>query len=170
MDFGSIQCTPKNPLCESCPFSSNCIAFNQNKIGILPIKKGKQKVIDRYFNYLVIQDQNGEIQLEKRTEKGIWQNLFQFPLVETNYLVNNKKQLFEKISSEKMDELNPEKLNLWNSNPIIHKLSHQKLHIFFWTITSKTYLRKGYSLKALKKRAFPVVIQNFIDNFFKVEA
>ena len=170
MDFGSIQCTPINPLCKSCPFSSNCIAFNQNKTGILPVKKGIQKLTDRYFNYLVIQDKNGEIQLEKRTEKGIWQNLFQFPLVETNCPVNNKEQLSKKISSEKMHKLNPEKFNLWNSNPIIHKLSHQKLHIFFWIITSKIYLKKGYSLKALKKRAVPVVIQNFIDNFFTIDA
>ena len=38
MEFGALQCAPKNPSCDQCPFVSNCVAFNQNKITLLPIK------------------------------------------------------------------------------------------------------------------------------------
>ena len=169
MEFGSIQCKPRTPHCNSCPFSSDCIAYNQNKIHLLPQKRTKLKVIDRYFNYLVIIDQNGQIQLEKRVGKGIWQNLFQFPLLETNKRVDSRKKLIEKFSNKMIAQLNTKKLKLWNREPIAHKLSHQKLFVFFWTIPSKRILKKGYSLKELKNQAVPVVIQNFLDKFFTID-
>ena len=169
MEFGSIHCKPRTPHCKSCPFSSDCIAYSQNKIHLLPQKRTKLKVIDRYFNYLVILDQNGQIQLEKRVGKGIWQNLFQFPLLETNKRVDSRKKLIEKFSAKMIAQLNTKKLKLWNREPIAHKLSHQKLFVFFWTIPSKRILKKGYSLKELKNQAVPVVIQNFIDKFFTID-
>ena len=169
MEFGSIHCKPRTPHCKSCPFSYDCIAYNQNKIHLLPQKRTKLKVIDRYFNYLVILDQNGQIQLEKRVGKGIWQNLFQFPLLETNKRVDSRKKLIEKFSNKMIAQLNTKKLKLWNREPIAHKLSHQKLFVFFWTITSKRILKKGYSLKELKNQAVPVVIQNFLDKFFTID-
>lgn len=169
MEFGSIHCKPRTPHCKSCPFSSDCIAYNQNKIHLLPQKRTKLKVIDRYFNYLVILDQNGQIQLEKRVGKGIWQNLFQFPLLETNKRVDSRKKLIEKFSTKMITQLNTKKLKLWNREPIAHKLSHQKLFVFFWTIPSKRILKKGYSLKELKNQAVPVVIQNFLDKFFTID-
>ena len=136
MEFGSIQCKPRTPHCKSCPFSSDCIAYNQNKIHLLPQKRTKLKVIDRYFNYLVILDQNGKIQLEKRVGKGIWQNLFQFPLLETNKRIDDRKKLTEKFSTKMLAQLNSKKLKIWNPEPIIHRLSHQKLFVFFWIIPS----------------------------------
>lgn len=169
MEFGSIHCKPRTPHCKSCPFSYDCIAYNQNKIHLLPQKRTKLKVIDRYFNYLVILDQNGQIQLEKRVGKGIWQNLFQFPLLETNKRVDSRKKLIEKFSTKMIAQLNTKKLKLWNREPIAHKLSHQKLFVFFWTIPSKGILKKGYSLKELKNQAVPVVIQNFLDKFFTID-
>ncbi len=169
MEFGSIHCKPRTPHCKSCPFSYDCIAYNQNKIHLLPQKRTKLKVIDRYFNYLVILDQNGQIQLEKRVGKGIWQNLFQFPLLETNKRVDSRKKLIEKFSTKMITQLNTKKLKLWNREPIAHKLSHQKLFVFFWTIPSKGILKKGYSLKELKNQAVPVVIQNFLDKFFTID-
>ena len=54
MDFGAIQCKPKNPICLFCPFSESCVALQKNKIDTLPVKDKKTKVRDRYFNYLVL--------------------------------------------------------------------------------------------------------------------
>ena len=170
MEFGSLHCTPKTPSCLSCPFSSNCIAFIQSKIDVFPVKNGKHKVTDCYFNYLIIQDQNGLIQLEKRVRKGIWQNLYQFPLLETKQRINKRKKLLELIPKKKLIGLNSKELKLWNSKPIIHKLSHQKLHVFFWTLPSQINLKNGYSLRKLKNKPVPVLIQNFVDNFFTIDA
>ena len=39
MEFGAIQCKPKNPLCLECPFKYDCVAHKNHKIDFLPVKK-----------------------------------------------------------------------------------------------------------------------------------
>ena len=56
MEFGAIQCAPKNPDCQDCPLNEGCIALQKNKINELPVKIKKTKIRNRYFNYLVILD------------------------------------------------------------------------------------------------------------------
>ncbi|MBT3612637.1 MAG: A/G-specific adenine glycosylase, partial [Flavobacteriales bacterium] len=76
MEFGALQCVPKNPVCSNCTFQNDCIAFNQNLISQLPFKKGKIKVTSKYFNYLVFVTPKKETILTQRTAKGIWQQLY----------------------------------------------------------------------------------------------
>src|SRR5699024_2418967 len=44
MEFGALQCKPKNPLCMTCPLQLECVAYQQGKIKQLPIKLNKTKV------------------------------------------------------------------------------------------------------------------------------
>ena len=83
MDFGAIQCVPRNPKCDECPFQSSCYALNNNLIDILPIKKKKAELKHRYFHYNVYLFDNKTI-IEKRTANDIWRNMYQFPLIESD--------------------------------------------------------------------------------------
>jgi len=82
MDFGAMQCVPRNPNCDECPFQSNCYAYNNNLVDILPIKKKKSELKHRYFHYTIYISDNQTI-IEKRTKSDIWRNMYQFPLKET---------------------------------------------------------------------------------------
>ena len=82
MDFGATLCTPQNPHCETCPFAKKCYALRQNMTDILPVKKNNIVKKERHFHY-VCYVYNNSIILEKRTAKDIWQNMYQFPLIET---------------------------------------------------------------------------------------
>ena len=82
MDFGAVQCTPKAPQCLYCPLRERCVAFSSGRINELPVKAGKTAVKVRYFNYLHIHCQ-GVTLLARRNEKDIWQNLYEYPLIET---------------------------------------------------------------------------------------
>ena len=166
MEFGALQCKPKNPACLECPFKDNCIAYKNQKIHLFPVKKRNKKLKNRYLNYFVIQDKNQKIILEKRKEKDIWENLFQFPLIELPMLENEKEELLFQIKSKYNFKVKFDKLELWNSVPIIHKLSHQKLYIYFWILNSNGCLQNGISVNSSKNFAMPIVIQNFIDNFY----
>ena len=84
MEFGATQCKPKNPNCVACPLNESCVALQKNLIDILPVKLKKTKVKTKFFNFLVCIDNNNKTILEKRTSKGIWQNLYQFPLIESD--------------------------------------------------------------------------------------
>ncbi|HET8808815.1 MAG TPA: A/G-specific adenine glycosylase, partial [Flavobacteriaceae bacterium] len=83
MEFGALQCKPKNPLCETCPFQNSCMALQLGKIEKLPVKTKKIKTTLRHFNYLVFVSKNKQTLLQQRTGKGIWQNLYEFPLLES---------------------------------------------------------------------------------------
>lgn len=81
MDFGAVICTPKNPGCKNCPLKSKCVANIEGLTDKLPIKKGIIERKSRWFYYLVIK-QDGKVQVRKRSSKDIWQNLYEFVLLE----------------------------------------------------------------------------------------
>jgi A/G-specific adenine glycosylase len=82
MEFGALQCTPKNPNCLLCPLQSHCLAFTHQTVMQRPIKLQKTKVSTRYLNYLVIRI-NEQIYLHKRSDNDIWRNLYDFPCIES---------------------------------------------------------------------------------------
>ena len=83
MDFGAMQCVPRNPKCNECPFQSSCYAFKNNLTDTLPIKKKKGESKHRFFHFTIYLSDNQTI-IEKRTSSDIWKNMYQFPLTETD--------------------------------------------------------------------------------------
>jgi A/G-specific adenine glycosylase len=82
MDFGALQCTPSSPDCGKCPLADQCIALATGRISELPVKLPGAAKQNRFFFYLVLTD-GTNTWLRKRMDKDIWQNLWEFPLVET---------------------------------------------------------------------------------------
>ena len=163
MEFGALQCVPKNPDCNNCIFNNSCAALQKKKVGELPVKLKKTKVTNRYFNYIVFLDNSNNTIINKRTEKGIWHNLYEFPVIEAEEELD-----FETISkaiSEKYINFSIDSISVYNSEQIIHKLSHQKLHINFYRASVTDEIRDGISLDVLKNFPFPVVIYNFIEKY-----
>jgi A/G-specific adenine glycosylase len=64
MEFGALQCVPKNPNCSACPLNAGCLALRNKKVDQLPVKSKKAKVRNRYFNYLIFSDDD-----ERRSSK-----------------------------------------------------------------------------------------------------
>ena len=128
MEFGALQCTPKSPNCEDCPFLLECYAYKNELITILPKKEKKIKQRNRYLNYLVIINDQ-DIYLNERKEKDIWQGLFDFPALETKNPVNS----FDKIEKE-FSKLKPILKN--QSIEFKHILSHQKIYATFWLVSA----------------------------------
>lgn len=163
MDFGALHCKPQNPLCETCPFSDSCVALEKKLTKDLPIKEKKIKVRNRYFNFLVLKTKDDKTVLSERKGKGIWQGLYQFPLLESDTLIDKK----DLISSEKFIKLFPNEttISLFNKKEIIHKLSHQHLYTQFWIVETATSLQANINWTDIKKYPVPVLIANFIQEF-----
>lgn len=162
MDFGATQCTPKKPDCLNCVFQESCFAFRNHKVNELPVKLGKTKVKNRFFNFLIYKDNYEHTKIEQRTEKGIWQNLYQFPLIETDK-TTEEQELKLLFTSENKS------IKKLNNAEIIHKLSHQKLHISFWEIEIDEISEENkVSIKELDKFAFPIVLWNFIKTHYEI--
>lgn len=131
MEFGAMHCVPSNPDCGNCPLKEYCEAKKLNLVVQLPVKQGKTKVTNRYFNYFQIK--SGEFTfLQKRTKKDIWQNLYEFPLIETDspFDFSELSQLSEFQSLFENTEFQVEKI----SKPIKHILSHRIIYANFYNI------------------------------------
>ncbi|MDC3425281.1 A/G-specific adenine glycosylase [Aquibacillus sp. 3ASR75-11] len=80
MELGALICTPNSPACLLCPVQQHCQAFAEGKELELPIKeKAKKKKIIPY-TVLVIRDDHEGFLIEKRPDKGLLANLWQFPM------------------------------------------------------------------------------------------
>lgn len=164
MEFGAIQCKPKSPNCNACPLNSSCVALQKNKVDELPVKLKKTKVTTKHFNFLVFISEDKKTLFEKRSTKGIWQNLYQFPLIETKLPITIDDFKYHNKVKDYFGELNFE-YSLYNTTDIVHKLSHQHLHTKFWIIEVDELPKQGISISKLKTYPTPILISNFIDEF-----
>ncbi len=166
MEFGALQCVPKNPACEQCPFMLSCFAFQNRAVGEIPYKAKKIKQRERFFNYLFIVSK-GFTFLNKRTQKDIWKNLYEFPLIETPKAAL-PEDLFQ--TKEWGIWLGKEKTEIQNISKIIsHQLSHQKIHAIFYQINVKEIKPEinarfvKVKLSDLNNYAIPRLIDKYLD-------
>ena len=122
MEFGALHCTPvlDEEACAQCPLKDNCLGFARGTAHLLPVRKPRPKVRDRWFTYQIyvqrdnVQGTKGEgtiYTLIRRREnpKDIWYHLYEFPCEETS--------------------CQPSVVS--NQLSFTHVLSHQKLHAQF---------------------------------------
>ncbi|GGG28233.1 A/G-specific adenine glycosylase [Christiangramia forsetii] len=164
MEFGALHCKPQKPKCEICPFNDSCLALKNDKIKELPVKLKKNKVKKRYFNYLVFNHENETTILEQRVGKGIWNGLYQFPLVESERLIDEKELVTFEAFKNSITGSGVE-LELFNEIPVIHKLSHQHLITRFWVVNSGTASENSVKLKNVTDYPVPVLIENFLNEY-----
>jgi A/G-specific adenine glycosylase len=162
MEFGALQCTPKNPDCENCIFNNSCAALQKKKVAMLPVKSKKVKVRTRHFNYLVFSDEIKNTLIEKRTQKGIWHNLYEFPLLETETALT-ENELLKLLQNQQFVSNEVLHIHWYNSETTVHKLTHQHLNINFWEIKVEGKLENGMDWESVKKMPFPIVVFNFIE-------
>mgnify|MGYP005989930539 CR=1 FL=1 len=165
MDFGALHCKPQNPLCETCPFSDSCVALEKKLIKELPVKEKKIKVRKRYFNFLAVKTFDNKTILSERKGKGIWQGLYQFPLIESEKNINKS----ELVALEEFSNLFPNEttISLFNKKEIVHKLSHQHLYTQFWVVETKSSSEAKINWSEIENYPVPVLIANFIDAYQK---
>ena len=161
MEVGAMVCKPKNPNCERCPLQSKCLSYSDQTQLNYPVKQKKVKVKERHLNYLVVTDHQ-RILIRKRSGKGIWQGLYDFPLVE---------------SKQPLDRLQPfngiDVTNQSKDLDIKHILTHQRLFARFWIVVvdhvdnQADYI--SIPMDDLEKYPCPQLIVRYIDQspFFK---
>ena len=131
MDFGALQCTPAQPRCGDCPLAGRCLALAAGTVGVRPVKQGRAKVRDRWFNYLHVTC-GGQTLLHRRGGGDIWQGLYEFPLIETDKAAD----FAELAATAAFRELLG--YGRWHLRRSVtmpgHQLSHQLLHAVFHRI------------------------------------
>lgn len=164
MEFGALQCTPQLPKCETCPLSTACLALKYKKVNLLPVKLKKAKVTKRYFNYLVFKSVENTTILEQRVGRGIWEGLYQFPLIETSEQLSPEEftTLPEFVA---LIDIKQHPVTLYNDAPVIHKLSHQHIFTRFWIIEKESVSQNNVAVEKIQEYPVPVLIANFLKEY-----
>jgi A/G-specific adenine glycosylase len=163
MDFGAVVCKPQNPSCTVCPFVKKCRAFKKSQIASLPVKEKSIRKTDRWFYFLIIK-LGQKFYVRKRTEKDIWQNLFEYVTVEikedmdtTTFL---RSAAFKKMAANNKFEVKE------TSKLYRQQLSHQTIHGRFLLIEIKKEwpCLKTYQLlneKQIRELPFPRMLNQW---------
>ena len=162
MEFGAIMCKPQNPNCEICPLNGSCVALEKKTINELPVKLNKTKIRKRYFNYLVVKTPEGKTVINQRKGKGIWQNLYEFPLIESDKELEEKEVLLH----ESLSELLPKgaiQIKRFKKVTKAHKLSHQHIFSTFWMVDLMENHSNSISWNEFENFPVPILIHNFVE-------
>ena len=160
MDFGSLLCKPANPDCANCPLTSECMAYQQDLVRMIPLKKVKKPKRKRFFYYLVpiIDDR---VFIKKRTNGDIWPNLFEFYLIESDKVLSWEEVLLKVDLPILQSSSQPKKY--------MQVLSHQIIYAEFLLVQppdEESFLGNfnytAISTKKIRNFAFPKVINCFL--------
>lgn len=79
MDLGATVCTRGKPKCAECPVMSGCKALAYGLVGVLPEPKPAKQLPTKRVFFLILQDMQQRILLQKRPPVGIWGGLWSLP-------------------------------------------------------------------------------------------
>lgn len=166
MEFGSLVCTPRNPLCDSCVLAFACRAKALGIAETLPVKESRVKIRTRYFYYLFVHNDN-MIVLHKRAGNDIWNSLYEFPLIEKD----GPAKLKNLVSEEPwQDYACGKEISSAGQRTYKHKLTHQILHCSFYTVKPEPDCQPSkpefivVPLQKLKNYPVPRVIDRYLND------
>lgn len=134
MEFGALQCTPKNPDCQDCPFKNDCVAFKLRLVDKLPFKAVKTKVKTLWMYYFVFES-GDNILMRRRNADGIWKGLYDFPSLESEEPIQIGQVIDHRLAQQDQ-ALQCRVMSVSEQPP--HLLSHRKIHPTFIRISVNT--------------------------------
>lgn len=104
MDMGATLCTRSKPDCAHCPIQASCYAYQENKVAELPTPKPRKALPVKQSFFLLLQNAEQQILLQKRPPSGIWGGLWSLPQFdsledlhnwceEKNYVIHQQQTL-----------------------------------------------------------------------------
>jgi A/G-specific adenine glycosylase len=142
-----------------------CTALSSKKVDILPIKEKFITKKTRWFYYFIL-EHNGAVYVRKRGPKDIWENLYEFVLIEKETATPLEKIIDEEAMKIIIGKQKAAEINI--SDMYKQQLTHQTIYGQFVTINlKKAPLLTGYQKfekTGLLKLPFPKFINNYLED------
>ncbi len=167
MDFGALQCVPFSPRCDACPLVETCAAYRKKLVAFLPKKRHKQSVTHRYFIYFHVRF--GEYTfIYKRTDKDIWRNLYEFPLMEVESELKEEDLFSHPLFRRLFENAQVKSIRLVEKN-VKHVLSHQTIHADLYDVLLDESKEWGQSfMKIPESDLYKFPVSRLISHFFSL--
>lgn len=85
MDLGATLCKRSKPDCQACPVAKHCKAYELDKVSEYPYRKPQKIKPSKQACMLVFVNEQQQLLLEKRPQKGIWGGLWSLPEFESEF-------------------------------------------------------------------------------------
>ena len=144
MDFGALQCVPRNPQCSTCPQNERCAAYRTSQVADFPVKSRKEQPQDLFLHYIYTRV-GDNICLRKRVPQSkdtgfrgssIWKGLYEPPLILTPQAT--EADTFLQSTSFRELFASPEEYEQSVCHVVqegsIHRLSHRVLHLNYYAV------------------------------------
>lgn len=169
MELGALVCSPRSPKCSECPVSAHCEALAAGTAEDLPVKEKKTKVREVFFDYAVFTTEDQTI-LRFRAEKGIWQNMYDFPCLEHDQQPETDK------AGEQLLEAHAAKATLREVyGPVTHLLSHRRIQarFFVFDCTRLPEMKHAHYIPVqfadVQQYAVPRLVEKFLDEHLRID-
>lgn len=96
MELGALHCIPASPDCAQCPLVAQCEAYAHHTVEVLPVRKPRPTIRERYLNYKIYLCGDGQdpmVLIHQRMDNDIWKHLWEFVLEESDHLIEDKQAL-----------------------------------------------------------------------------
>ena len=158
MDFGATWCTPQSPRCVDCPLAEACVAWRGGRVGLLPVKERKVKMLTRHITYIYVRC-HGMTALRRRGPGDIWQGLWEPVCFESGAGEQDARELSALLLSPAPPRL--------IKKDVKHVLTHRILmaDFYLWEPDSRPALPAGYvwiAEEELDRYAVPRLVERVI--------
>ncbi len=124
MDFGSIVCKVKKPICYSCPLRSCCNAYYLGEQTFFPVQEQSKDKACQLIGVGIVINDSGQVLIDQRLNQGLLGGMWEFP--------GGKQEPDENIQETIVRELQEELGILVEVGEkliaIDHSYSHKKMH------------------------------------------
>ena len=130
MEFGALYCTPVlGDNCASCPLQAYCLGYAHGTAELLPVRKPRPKVRDRWFVYHIYVRRN-DVRCTKENSAFRCQHSDLSTLIQRR---ENPKDIWYHLYEFPCEETQGERLKVKGERGLsfTHILSHQKIHARF---------------------------------------
>ncbi len=166
MDFGATICKPALPLCSQCYLQKFCVAYNKALVNKLPVKEKSIVKKLRWFTYFLFEADN-YVLVKQRSGKDIWENLYEFYLMETESkpLWNKEKINTLLYNQFKLKKTSEEYISPFFSQQLTHQnIQGQFIKIKVLEIPAILQNNQWINIKNLNKLAFPKLINQYLQS------
>lgn len=129
MELGATVCKPSSPLCNYCPLSPGCSAWNQSLTSVIPYKSPRKKIPHHHIAVGLILNPDKELLISLRPEQGMLGGLWEFP----GGKVEQHETLQEALHRELDEELG---IKVHSGSEFVrlkHAYSHFKITLYaYW--------------------------------------
>ncbi len=161
MEFGALQCKPKQVNCEGCPFNNSCWAYANTKVDELPFKAKKIKKRTRYLYYLLLENEK-KVLVRKRSNNDIWAGLYELPFLEQTKSFSEENVLKSlQIKQYKVNHISGYKKHLLSHQTLYAKFFHVMLDAENFTTAKQNFDALIVEKYSIHQYAYPKLIENY---------